>query len=127
LPQIEGNATRVTYARISGIAIARTATNVQGAVTIAQKLTSAAGVSLIAGALSLPPVRRDVSVDTSANAGAGVLMQSSLISRSWLDLGAVQTDQIFQAMIESVVSGKLPPAGAVGQGAESLRQLLPTK
>lgn len=124
LPQIEGNATRVAYGKITGVAIARTATNVQGALAIAQKLSDKTAVGLVAGAMSLPPVRRDVVSDTSANANAGVFIQSSLIAHGWLDLNANETDGIFQTMIESVVSGKADPAGAVSEGAQSLRQLL---
>jgi multiple sugar transport system substrate-binding protein len=125
LPQIEGNATHVAYGKITGIAIARTAANVQGALAIAQKLSSKNAVALISGALSLPPVRRDVVVDTSANATAGVFVQSSLITHAWLDPNADQTDLLFQAMIESVVSGKSNPATAVAEATLGLRQLLP--
>ncbi len=125
LPQIEGNATHVAYGRMTGLAIARSATNVQGALTIAQKLSGKSAVSLVSGALSLPPVRRDVTVDTSANAAAGVFVQSGLIARGWLDPNATQTDLLFQTMIESVVSGKSNPATAVAEATLGLRQLLP--
>lgn len=125
LPQIEGNSTRVAYGKITGIAIARTAINVQGALAIAQKLSDKNAVGLIAGALSLPPVRRDVAVDTSSNAAAGVFVESALIARGWLDPSKEESDVIFQTMIESVVSGKATPATAVAEGSQSLRQLLP--
>lgn len=124
LPQIEGNATRVAYGKVVGLAIARTARNPQGALAVAKKLSDKSGVALIAGALSLPPVRRDVSVDTSKNAAAHVFVESSLIARSWLDPSPKDTDAIFQAMIESVVSGKASPATAVSEGAQSFNQLL---
>jgi ABC-type glycerol-3-phosphate transport system substrate-binding protein len=125
LPQIEGNSNQIAYGKITGLAIARTAKNVQGALAIAQKLSGKAAVGLIAGALSLPPVRRDVAVDTTANAAAGVFVQSSLIARGWLDPDSNATDGIFQTMIESVVSGKSTPAAAVAEGTQALRQLLP--
>ncbi len=126
LPQIQGNSTQVTSGHIEGIAISRTAGNVQGALAVAQKLSSQAGVGLIAGALSLPPVRRDVSVDTSGSAAAAVFVQSALIASGWLDPNPAGTDQVFQTMIESVQSGASTPAGAVSQGAQELSQLLPT-
>ncbi len=125
LPQIEGNSTRVAYGNIVGIAIARTASNVQGALAIAQKLSGKSAVALISGALSLPPVRRDVSVNTNANAAAGVFVESALIARGWLDPSKGGSDVIFQSMIESVVSGKSTPATAIAEGTQSLRQLLP--
>ncbi len=125
LPQIEGNTTRVAYGSITGLAIARTALNVQGALAIAQKLSSKPAVALVAGALSLPPVRRDVAVDTTANAAASVFVQSSLIARGWLDPRPAETNTIFQTMIESVVSGKSTPGTAVSEGAQAMSQLIP--
>jgi ABC-type glycerol-3-phosphate transport system substrate-binding protein len=125
MPQIEGNATRIAFGKITGLAIARTAKNVQGALAIAQKLSGKNAVGLVSGALSLPPVRRDVSVDTSASASAGVFVASSLIARGWLDPSPADTDDIFQNMIESVVSGKSAPATAVAEGSEAMHELLP--
>jgi multiple sugar transport system substrate-binding protein len=125
LPQIEGNSTRVAFGRIVGLAIPRSAKNVQGALSIAQKLSGQTAVGFIAGALSLPPVRRDVGVDTSASATANVFVQSALIARGWLDPSPTGSDQVFQTMIESVVSGKLAPASAISEGVAGLRQLFP--
>ena len=125
LPQIDGNSTQVTAGTIVGLAIPRTAQNVSGALVVAQKFSGQSAVGLIAGALSLPPVRRDVSVDTSGSAAAGVFVQSALIARGWLDPNPTESDSVFQSMIESVQSGALTPAGAVSDGAQSLAQLLP--
>ena len=125
LPQIDGNSAQVTSGTIVGLAIPRTAQNISGAVTVAQKLSGQMAAGLIAGALSLPPVRRDVSVDTSGSAAASVFVQSALIARGWLDPNPSETDSIFQTMIESVQSGALTPAGAVAEGAQSFAQLLP--
>ncbi|TSC69599.1 MAG: Uncharacterized protein G01um101456_86 [Parcubacteria group bacterium Gr01-1014_56] len=127
LPQIEGNSTRIAYGNIVGLAIARSAKNVQGALAIAQKLSSKSAVALISGALSLPPVRRDVSLDTNANAAAGVFAQSALIARGWLDPSRAGSDEVFKNMIESVVSGKSTPATAVAEGTQALEQLLPRR
>jgi multiple sugar transport system substrate-binding protein len=123
-PQIQGNSTRVTYGRIMGLAISRSAKNVQGALTVAQHLAGKQSVALISGALSLPPVRRDVAVDTSNNAAAAAFVQSSLIARGWLE-PSDQVDDIFETMIESVVSGQETPSVAIADAVESMRQLFP--
>ncbi len=125
LPQIDEKSPRVVYGNITGLAIARSAKNVQGALVMGQKLSDKVAVGLIAGALSLPPVRRDVTVDTSGNASAGVFIESALIARGWLDPNASATNGIFQTMIESVVSGKSTPSTAVGEATQELNQLLP--
>ncbi len=124
MPQIDQNGARVTYARLNAVAIARTTGNITGALAIAQKLSAADAVGLISGALSLPPVRRDVAVDTSSSATASVFVQSALIGRSWLDPSPAGSDSAFETMIESVVSGKNTPAGAVNDGAQALDNLL---
>ena len=120
LPQLQGNATHLTFANITGLAISRSAKNPQGALIIAQKLTSQQAVSLLAQATGMPPVRRDVVLDTSSSAAAAVFVQSSLISRSWLDPNSSASDTAFKTMIESVVSGAQLPQGAVSEGAQAL-------
>lgn len=124
IPQV-GGTSRITFGRITGLAISRSAQNVEGALAVAQRLSSQESVALVSGALQLPPVRRDVAVDTSGSAVASVFVDSALIARSWLDPEPVASDGIFQAMIESVVSGRNTPASAVAEAAQALRELLP--
>ena len=70
-------------------------------------------------------MRRDVRVDTSGNAAAAAFVESSLIARWWLEPSAKEADAAFAGMIESVVSGKVPPSGAIAEAAEALRVLFP--
>ncbi len=119
LPQVE-NGTRVTFGNITGLAIARSAANVQG------------GARRGAGALGQSRRRAD---SGSAQPAAGqarreprhfvasVFVNSALISRGWLDPDSAATDGIFQSMIESVVSGALTPSAAVNEGVQSLQAL----
>lgn len=126
MPQIQGNATKMTMGRLTGFAISRTSANQNGAFTVAEKLTSQAAISALAGLSTLPPVRRDVSVDTSKNAAAAVFNQSALIARGWLDPDATATDKAFGDMIQSVVSGKDVPSTAVFNVFQVLGTLLRT-
>jgi multiple sugar transport system substrate-binding protein len=123
VPQLQGNTSRVTFGEMTGVAIARTAANPQGALTVAEHLTGQAAISALAGKIFLPPVRRDVVVDTSSNAAAATFVQSSLIARAWLDPAPTQSDAIFQNMIEEVLSGANLPAGAVAEGGQALAQV----
>lgn len=124
LPQIQGGATQMTFGRIAGLAIPRTAANVAGAATIAQKLTSQTAITALFSATGLPPVRRDVPVDTSQSAAGAVFVQSALVAHSWLDPNPQATNAIFQNMIESVISGQSQPDQAVGEAAQTMRSLL---
>jgi ABC-type glycerol-3-phosphate transport system substrate-binding protein len=125
LPQLKGASASITSGAMQGLAVARGARNPGGALTVAQKLTTAASAAAVAQALGLPPVRRDVGTDTSASAASAVFVQSALISRSWADPNAAATDGIFESMIESVSSGRSTPEQAVFDAASALRQLLP--
>jgi ABC-type glycerol-3-phosphate transport system substrate-binding protein len=123
VPQVEGVSTRATYGRLTGLAIPRTSSNANGAAQIAQKLASAQVVSTLVELTGLPPVRRDVRVDTASDAAMAVFRESALIARGWLDPNSAETDTIFRTMVESVISGRQSTAGAVSEAATALRRL----
>ncbi len=125
LPQLKGAAAQLTYGNLLGVAVSRTAENLSGAYSVAQKLTSAAASAILVSHTGLPPSRRDAAVDTSANAAGSVFVQSSLISRGWVDPNPSATDDLFKNMIQSVVSGALQPAQTVSEAAQALNLLLP--
>lgn len=124
LPQIQGNSTTLTFGQMTGVAVSRTAPNPTGAVAAAQVLADAPGVLAFAKATNLPPVRRDVTLDTSADAASAIFAQSALIARAWLDVDKQKTDALFGGMVESVISGKSELSGAVAEVALSLGALL---
>ncbi len=124
LPQIKGNTTKMTFGRLTGVALSRTAANPTGALTIAEKLTAQAGIVALVQASNLPSVRRDVALNTSASTAMTVFAQSALIARGWYDPNPSATDAIFKTMIESVVSGQNQPGSAVSQAAQSLSAIL---
>ncbi len=126
LPQIDGGSTRMTFGELTGVAISRVSQNQNGALAVALKLTDQTAISTLAGLTPLPPVRRDVSVDTSNNAAAAVFNQSALIAHGWLDPNPTATDDAFKNMIESIVSGKNVPSGAVFNTTQILGTLLGT-
>ncbi len=118
LPQLQGNGPRLTYGRVTGLAISRAAANAGGALAIAQKLVSQASIQQMVAATGLPAVRRDVAVDTASNAAALVFSQSALISRGWFDPNTEATNAIFKAMVESVTTGKSDPSQAAVDAAQ---------
>jgi ABC-type glycerol-3-phosphate transport system substrate-binding protein len=125
LPQIQGNSNVLTYGEMTALAIPRTSHNISGALTIAAKLSGKDAAAVLAQDTNLPPVRRDVTVDTSSNAAAAVFQQSAIMAQGWLDPSPQTTNGIFQEMIESVISGQNDPAAAVSGARQELLQLLP--
>jgi ABC-type glycerol-3-phosphate transport system substrate-binding protein len=125
MPQLQGTAAKITYGRLTGLAVPKAARNANGAAVVAQKLTSAIAAGTLAQYMGMPAARRDVRLDTSANAAADVFVQSALISRGWVDPSASETDQVFKTMIESVISGASEPATAVSEAAQEFVRLIP--
>lgn len=124
MPQIEGSNSRATFGRIVGMAIPRTSSNAPGALEVAKKLSAAASINILSQITGLPPVRRDVALDTSQNPAMAVFQQSALVARGWLDPSPTATNLVFQSMIESVISGKEEPGAAVGNAARELEKLV---
>lgn len=123
LPQLEGNAVHMTFGQMTGVALSRTAANPNGALLVAQHLTGQATIALLAQQVLLPPVRRDVVVDTSSNAAAAVFVKSSLIARAWLDPSPAATDTVFQNMINEVLSGAQEPASAIAEASQAMARV----
>lgn len=124
MPQVKGGGVRMTFGRMLGLAIPRTASNPNGAATIAVDLSSQKGITTLSTYSTLPPVRRDVSIDTSKNAAASVFAQSALITKAWLDPGPAKTDDVFKNMIQSVLSGKSSPQEAVSDASQILSAIV---
>jgi ABC-type glycerol-3-phosphate transport system substrate-binding protein len=124
MPQIQGSTPALTFGRLLGVAVARTAGNPEGAAAVAQRLSAPEFAGGLAQARALPPVRRDLSDDTSGSAVAAVFAQSALIARGWLDPNPGETDALFQGMVESVSSGRSTPAEAVADASRLLDQLV---
>lgn len=125
VPQLQGNNSRLTYGRLTGLAIPRSARNISGGAIIAAKLTSADAATVLAQNTGMPAARRDVSLDTSASAAVEVFAQSALMSRGWVDPGPRDTDPVFKTMIESVISGSSEPATAVSEAGQEFARLIP--
>jgi len=125
VPQLKGAQTQLTYGNLLGVAVSRSAPNLAGAQAVAQLLTNATAARVLTAKTGLPPVRRDVGVDTSANAAASVFEQSALIARGWVDPDPSATDALFKSMIQSVTSGAQDPQAAVSEAAQALNNLLP--
>lgn len=125
VPQLQGSSLQLTYGVLTGLAIPRSARNIQGAAVVAQKLTGATAAGVLAGYTGMPSARRDVPQSTASNAAADVFARSALIARGWVDPNRTSTDEVFKTMIESVVSGRSEPVGAVSEAAQEFARLLP--
>lgn len=106
LPQLKDANRKVTYGKMYGLAITKNTKVINGAFKVATTLTSKDPISAISTMSNLPPVRRDLLLETPSSAHMGVFYNSALWSRGWLDPNKTETTLIFQDMIESVTSGR---------------------
>lgn len=127
VPQLQGAGTLLTYGEMTGLAIPRSARNINGAGVIAQKLTSQLAGATLTQLTGLPSARRDAIPDTSSNAAADTFTRSALMARGWLDPSPRETDPVFKDMVESVISGRSEPATAVSEAAQEFVRLIPVQ
>jgi multiple sugar transport system substrate-binding protein len=124
LPQAQGGRV-LTYGNIIGLAIPRGAKNPNGALTIAEKLTSTAAVTQFSSALNLSPARRDLIGPVPNDATQTTVLQSALIARGFLDPNPAASESIFKTMVESVLSGQNTPADATQNASQAFQRLFP--
>jgi len=123
LPQLSGSSAHLTFGLITGVAVPHGAANPQGALTIAQKMTSQLGIQGVVATFGGASVRRDVGIDTTSSAAAAVFQQSALISRGWFDPSPSATDSIFRTMVPSVTTGAADPGTSVVTASQALQAL----
>lgn len=112
------------WADITALAIPRGSGNPRGALTVGILLAGPEAQAALAKFMTLPTARRDVGVDTSADAFLDVFQAAAIRSFAFLDPDPVQSDAIFSRMFEDIVSGRTQVSQAVRTAHDDLRALL---
>ena len=121
-PQASDATAQRTYGTFYGLAILRSANNINGAYQVAQTMTSEASLRAVTGELMLaPPHRSSISQGTTGFTGQ-VIYDSALLSRGWLNPDYEATDQIFQQAMDDVLAGRAQPARVSSDVMTRLRQ-----
>lgn len=124
LPQLRDSNTKITYGKMSALAIARNSQNPKGALAMSIIFTNIDNISAYSQNIGLPPVRRDLLSNKPSNAINSVFYDSAIMSKSWFDPDSKQSDDIFENMIESVTSGRARLGEAVNLADQELNALL---
>lgn len=124
LPQSRGGEETMTFANMTGLAIPQVAQNKAGSVRFINAITSDVAIDSLSEVTGLPPVRRDLITNTPSDPVRAVFYDSALWARAWLDPDPVQTDTIFQTMIENITSGRESVSGSVQQASTRLQGLV---
>ena len=109
-----------TYGKFYGFAIPRASANPNGAFAAATKLTSAKVNDSLTRAFNMASPRRDVVAAGDGSPYRSVMLQSSLIARSWLDPEPEESKGIFMQMVEDVVSNRSRVGEAVSDAINRL-------
>jgi multiple sugar transport system substrate-binding protein len=126
MPQIKNSNSKLTDARVTGIAISSASKNISTAFTAAELMATGNFASAYVAATGTAPARRDLLAVKQTDAYTPYFYSSALYAKSWLDPSPADTLNIFSNMVNSVLSGNLSPGDAI-QDANSKMFLLLSK
>jgi multiple sugar transport system substrate-binding protein len=124
IPQSQSSATNVTFGKVYGLAILKSAKNVTATANALVALTTSASQAVWSSISGYPPVTRDLLAQKPTGTFMPVFYTAALQSQGWLDPNRSATDAIFSNMVDSVLSGGKQPAEALQIGSSRMIQLL---
>lgn len=124
VPQGSGVTTARGYGAFYSLSLLRSSDNPNGTFQALALLGRSDVASALAANLELTPVHRSTLAGGTGSAVSGVLYQSALVSRGWLDPNPAASDNVFNIMIGDVTSGRSGVSGAVRDAETRLNQLL---
>jgi ABC-type glycerol-3-phosphate transport system substrate-binding protein len=115
---------RITFACTYGIAVVRDRPKIATAWVTAQAFASAPTVKQLATLTALPPARRDLLATAPTDPTQTIFYQAAIIGRNWFDFAPARTEAIFERLVDSVSTGRLPSVQAVSEANTALENLI---
>lgn len=122
-PQKEAD-DRITFARVYGVGIVQGSTKVATAWNAMQALASAPTVERLAEVTGLSPARSDLLDRGTTDPVLTVFYQGAISGRNWFDFDQAKTKLIFEKMVDSVLTGRLPSVSASMEANTALESLI---
>ncbi len=119
-----GSIRKSVYAPLYGFVIPRVSPNLSGAFQAATLLTENGPMREFTTYNNVAPVRRDLIQETSQEVFQDIIKRESLYGRSFLDPDPVESNEVFQRMVEYITSGQRSIDDAVYQSSAELTRLL---
>lgn len=116
LPQAKGAKNRATYGMMYGLSIVRSTKNANSTYSVLNFLLTTDAMKELVTLSYLPPVRRDMISQGSTDPYLSIFYDSALISKGWLDTNKIESNRIFQNIVESVTSGRKSVSQALQDG-----------
>ncbi len=124
MPQIRNSNFKLTAGRTMGLAISSFSKNFTTAFTAAGLLSSGDFASKLATSLGIAPVRRSLLATMPTDAYLPTFYTSAFFAKSWFDPSPKDTNDIFQGMVEKVLSGSMTVTQAISDAGSKLGLLL---
>ena len=124
VPQIATGSTKTTYGIIYSLAVPKSSPNPTGATIVAAALSGLANDGLAASVTHMAPADRDLLAAPPSDPIAAVAYSSALYAKGWLSPTPRDTDIVFSAMINNVISGRLTLEAALTTAENALSVLI---
>lgn len=124
MPQVRNGNFKLTSAHVMGIAITSFSKNFNTAFTAAGLMANSDFASKLAASLGIAPARRDLLKTVPTDAYSSTFYSSAFFARAWLDPSPKDTNNIFQGMVEKVLSNSMTVTQSVGDASAKLGLLL---
>jgi len=120
MPQIKNSTFKLTYGKVSGIAISSFSKNFNTAFTAASLLATGDFAGKFADATFVAPARRDLLAVKKTDSFYPLFYSSALFAKSWLDPSSSDTDNIFRVMVDGVLSNNMTTDNAIKDASTKL-------
>ncbi len=125
VPQARTTDPRLVYGKMYGFSIVRKAGNAANTFTVLSILTNPANAALMQKFTNLPPAHRELlAIKPINNAAAAVFYDSAIRSRAWYDVNKEESNTIFQALVESITTGRNSLTGAISEANSKLQSVV---
>lgn len=124
VPQVGGNAKQVTFASYWPFAVSASSKSPQASWQFVRFLTSKPVADTVNKAQGVPPARRDAITQYASDPSMGVFAEQALQAVSWPRVDIVETDAIFNAMIDKVATGGVAIQEVLKQSQDQLQRLV---
>jgi len=119
-PQIKDSFTKITGARVIGLAISSTSKNLNSAFLVANLLASGNFTKEFSAKFGAVPARRDLLSSSPEDTYQPIFYTSALFAKSWLYPEPKDSAEIFQKMIEGVLANTFSPTQAIREASNRL-------
>lgn len=123
-PQIAGNSKEITFASYWPFAVSASSKSPQASWQFVRFLTSKSVADVVNKAQGVPPARRDAIPDYANDPIMGVFSEQALKALTWPRVDIVETDAIFNTMIDKVATGGVAIQEVLKQSQDQLQRIV---